>query len=167
MEIIILIIFSLVMLPVLGLLSLVSLSSFAWLYVFALSLLFTVQIKIPKDIRNITIVALSLGVVMMWVALFASCQELPGPYNNLSNPVAMGGFPIMAFEYPPGALGNNNPPVDTWGLFYLNLCFWIAIGSGIAILLRKHLNKKRVYIFFIINIIVSIYGLGYLLLRFD
>ena len=167
MEIIILIIFSLVMLPVLGLLSLVSLSSFAWLYVFVLGLLFIIQIKILKDIRNITIVALSLGAIMMWIALFSSSQELSGPYDNLRNPVAMGGFPIVAFEYPPGALGNNNPPVDTWGLFYLNLCFWIVIGSGIAILLRKHLNKKRVYIFFIINIIVSIYGLGYLLLKFD
>lgn len=167
MEIIILIIFSLIMLPVLGLLSLVSLSSFAWLYVFVLGLFFTIQIKIPKDIRNITIVTLSLGVIMMWVALFASSRELPGPYNNLNNPVAMGGFPIMAFEYPPGALGSNNPPINTWGLFYLNLCFWIVIGLGIAMLLRKHLNKKRVYIFFVINIIISIYGLGYLFLKFD
>ena len=155
------------MLPVMGLLSLISLNPFAWLYVLVLGLLFAVQIKIQKDIRNIAIAALSLGVIMMWIALFSSSQELPGPYNNLRNPVAMGGFPVVAFEYPPGALGNNIPPTDSWGSFYLNLCFWIVIGSGIAILLRKHLNKKRAYIFFITNIVVSIYGLGYLLLKFD
>ena len=150
-----------------GLLSLVSLNPFAWLYILVLGSLFVIQIKIQKDIRNITIVALSLGVIIMWITLFSSSQELPGSYNNLRNPVAIGGFPIVAFEYPPGALGNNIPPTDSWGSFYLNLCFWIVIGSGIAILLRKRLNKKRAHIFFITNIVVSIYGLGYLLLKFD
>jgi len=167
MEMIALIIFSLVMLPIMGLLSLISSNPFAWLYVFVLGLLFVIQIKIRKDIRSITIVALSLGVMMMWIALFSSFQEFSGPYDNLRNPVAMGGFPIVTFEYPPGALGSDIPPADSWGLFYLNLCFWIVVGSGIAILLRKHLNKKRVYIFFITNIVISIYGLGYLFLRFD
>ncbi len=166
MEMIALVILSLVMLPILGLLSLISLSLFPWLYVLVLGLLFAVQIKIPKDIHNITIAALSLGVVMMWIALFISHQDLPDIYG-LSKPVATGGFPITAFEYPPGALGNNNPPVDSWGLFYLNLYFWIVIGASISVLLRKHLNKKKSYIFLAASIVMSIYGLGYLLLKFD
>ena len=166
-EIIALIILSLILLPYLGLLSLVALiSPFAWLYVFALGLLFIIQIKIPKNIRNITTAALSLGVIMMWISLVVSYQNLPD-IHNLSKPIATGGFPITAFEYPPGALGNNFPPVDSWGLFYLNLCFWIVVGASITILLRKHLNKKRSYIFIAATIIISIYGLGYILLKFD
>ena len=157
---------SLIMLPFLGILSLIALSPFSWLYVAALGLLFAIQIKIPKNIRKITIVALSLGVIMMWISLLISYQDLPDIYD-LSKPVAMGGFPITAFEYPPGALGNDIPPVDSWGPFYLNLFFWIIIGTSIAILLRKHLNKKRSYIFLAASVIISIYGLGYLSLKFD
>ena len=149
-----------------GLISLVTLNSFTWLYVAVLGLLFTVQIKIPKNIRDITITALSLGVIMMWISLFISYQELSDAYN-LSKPVATGGFPVAAFEYPPGALGNNIPPIDSWGLFYLNLGFWIIIGTGIAMLLRKHLNKQASYIFLVASIIISIYGLGYILIKFD
>ena len=168
-EIIALIIlFSLIALPFLGLLSLVSLSPFAWLYVFALGLLFIIQIKIPKKICNITIAALSLGVIMMWISLVVSYQNLPDIHSlSLSKPMATGGFPITAFEYPSGALGNDVPPADSWGLFYLNLCFWIVVGTSIAILLRKHLNKKRSYIFIVATIIISIYGIGYILLKFD
>jgi len=151
------------MLPFLALLSLTSLGSpFSWLYVFVIGLLFILQIRIPKNIRKITIVALLLGIIMMWISLFVSYQDLPD-----SKPVATGGFPITAFEYPPGALGSNVPPIDSWELFYLNLCFWIVIGTGLTILLRKYLNKKRCCIFLIASIIISIYGLGYILLKFD
>ena len=169
MEIITSIIVSLVMLimlPFMGLLSLIALNSFAWLYVVVLGSLFAIQIKIPKDIRNITIVALSLGIIMMWISLFISYQRLPDA-NSLSRPIATGGFPITIFEYPPGALGNDSPPIDSWGLFYLNLGFWIIIGTGIAILLRKRLNKQVSYIFLVTSITISIYGLGYLLIKFD
>ena len=103
----------------------------------------------------------------MWISLVVSYQNLPDAYDNLSKPVATGGFPITVFEYPPGAMGSNVPPVESWGLFYLNLFFWIVIGTGVAILLRKCLNKKRSYIFLVASIIISIYGLGYLLLKFD
>ena len=169
MEIIVSIVASLlmlIMLPFMGLLSLIALNSFAWLYVVVLGSLFAIQIKIPKDIRNITIVALSLGIIMMWISLFISYQRLPDA-NSLSKPIATGGFPITIFEYPPGALGNDSPPIDSWGLFYLNLGFWIIIGTGIAILLRKHLNKRISYICLIVSIIISIYGLGYLFIKFD
>ena len=156
----------LIMLPIFGFLSLSFLSPFSWLYVLAIGLLFVIQIIIPKNIRKITIVALSSGIIMMWIALFISCRDLPDIYD-LSKPVATGGFPITAFEYPPGALGSNVPPGNTWKLFYLNLFFWIVIGAGVAILLRRHLNKKRLFLFFVASVIISIYGLGYLLLKFD
>lgn len=149
-----------------GILSLFYLNPFSWLYIFALGLLFIFQIIIPKNIRKITITALSSGIIMMWISLVISYQNLPDIYN-LSKPIATGGFPITAFEYPPGALGSDVPPVDSWGLFYHNLFFWIIIGTSIAILLRKHLNKKISFIFFIASIIMSIYGLGYLFLKFD
>ena len=158
--------FFLIMLPILGFLSLSFFSPFSWLYVLAIGLLFVIQIIIPKNIRKITIVALSSGIIMMWIALFISCRDLPDIYD-LSKPVATGGFPITAFEYPPSALGSNVPPANTWELFYLNLFFWIVIGIGVAILLRRHLNKKRLSLFFVASVIISIYGLGYLLLKFD
>ena len=103
---------------------------------------------------------------MMWISLFISYQRLPDA-NNLNKPIATGGFPITAFEYPPSVLGNNIPPIDSWGLFYLNLSFWIVIGICIAMLLRKHLKKRISYIFLVASIIISIYGLGYLLIKFD
>ena len=162
------ILLSLIMLPFLGLLSLVALSPFAWLYVLVLGLLFIIQIKIPKKIRNITIVALSLGIIMTWISLVVSYQNFPDIHSlSLSKPIATGGFPITAFEYPSGALGNNVPPVDSWGLFYLNLFFWIVVGTSVATIFRRHLNKKMSYIFFIASFIISIYGLGYILLKFD
>lgn len=76
-------------------------------------------------------------------------------------------FPIVAFEYPPAALGGNEPPTDTWGLFYLNLGFWIVIGLGVAMVLCKYLNDKVSFKLFIASVIVSLYGLGYLFLEFD
>lgn len=156
----------LIMLPFMGILSLFYLNPFSWLYVAALGLFFIFQIIIPKNIRKITIMALSSGIIMMWISLVISYQNLPDIYN-LSKPVATGGFPITAFEYPPSALGSDVPPVDSWGLFYLNLFFWIIAGASVAMLLRKHLNKKTSYVFFIASIIISIYGLGYLFLKFD
>jgi hypothetical protein len=157
----------LIMLPILGLLSLFTLNSvFAWLYVAVVGFLFAIQRVIPKNIRSITTVALSLGIILMWIALFASYHDLPRPYNN-AGPDAKGGFPIAAFEYPPAALGSNEPPFDSWGLFYANLLFWIAIGTVIAIIMRRKLNERFTRILFIASIIISTYGLGYILVRFD
>ncbi len=114
----------LVMHPFMGLVSLLF-SPFSWLYIGVIGILFAVQFIIPKNIRIITTAALSLGIIMMWVSLFASYRGLPYNYIDFSNPApaALGGFPITAFEYPPSALGSDVPPIDTWKLFYLNLGF--------------------------------------------
>lgn len=157
----------LVLFPVMGLLSLVALNPFSWLYVGVIGILFAAQFIIPKDIRNITTAALALGIIMLWISLFVSNQELLNDYSDFRKPVAIGGFPIKAFEYPLGALGGNVPPADSWGLFYLNLGFWIIVSVGITMLLRKHLDKKISYKFLAISIAISIYGLGYLLVKFD
>lgn len=159
---------ALVFTPVLGLLSLFTFKlSFSWLYVAIIGILIAIQRLVPKNIRNITISALSLGIILMWMALFASYHDLPEARNLLVTPSAKGGFPIAAFEYPPAALGSDEPPTNSWGLFYANLGFWIAIGSIVAILLRKKLNDKLIRILFIAGIAISMYGLGYVLLRFD
>lgn len=160
----------LIMHPVLGLLSLFFLNPFSWLFVGIIGILFAVQIIFLKNIRNIAMPVLSLGVIMMWISLFVSNQELPNiNYIDFANPapVALGGFPIAAFEYPPGALGGDVPPFDTWGLFYLNLIFWIVIGAGIVVVFRKYLNKQMSLKLFIVSVIISLYGLGYLSVKFD
>jgi len=168
-ESIVFFIFNLIMLPIMGVLSLTMSNSFSWLYIGIIGVLFAVQIKIPKNIRIITITALSLGIIMMWVSLFVSYQRLPYNYIDFSNPApaALGGFPITAFEYPPGALGSNEPPINTWSLFYLNLVFWIIVGTGAAMILRKYLNNQVSFKLFISSVIISLYGLGYLFLEFD
>lgn len=169
MEIIELIFMSImkaVFFPVFGVLSLVLLNPFSWLYVGVVGILFAIQLKIPKGVRNITIAALSLGIIMMWMALFVSNQKLPN-YNDLTQPEARGGFPVTAFEYPPAALGGNFPPIDSWGLFYLNLVFWIIAGASIAVIFCKYSNKQTLFNLFAASFIVSLYGLGYLFAKFD
>ena len=156
----------LVFFPVFGALSLFLLNPFSWLYIGVIGVLFAVQLRVPKGIRNIIIAALSLGIMMMWVALFISDQKLPNG-NDLTKPEAAGGFPIMGFEYPPPALGGNTPPLDSWGLFYLNLVFWIVAGASIAIIFRKYSNKQTLFNLFAASFLVSLYGLGYLFAKFD
>lgn len=157
------------MFPFMGILSLIGLSPFSWLYVGIIGLLFAVQLIIPKGIRKIARVGLSLGVIMMWLSLAASNQDLSYNYIDFSNPVpaALGGFPITAFEYPPAALGNDIPPVDSWGLFYLNLGFWIIFGAAMSIISRKYFSRGVSFKLFAASLIVSLFGLGYLMLKFD
>lgn len=157
----------LIMLPVLGVISLTMLNSFSWLFAAVFGILFAVQIIIPKNIRIITIVALSLGIIMMWISLFASYQRASPAYDDLVHPMAHGGFPVRAFDYPPSVMGNDIPPVNTWGLFYLNLSFWLVVGAGAAMILRKHLNNQVSFKLFSASVIISLYGLGYLFAQFD
>ncbi len=159
----------LIMLPIMGVLSLIMSNSFSWLYIGIIGVLFAAQIKIPKDMRTIATTALSLGIIMMWISLFVSYQRLPYNYIDFSNPApaALGGFPITAFEYPPGALGSDEPPINTWSLFYLNLVFWIIVGTGVVMMSRKYLNNRVPFKLFGASVIISLYGLGYLFLKFD
>lgn len=151
--------------PLMGIISLVMFSSFSWLYAGIIGLLFTIQLVIPKSIRNITRSGLSFGIILMWLLLALSNKDLMN--DSLSRPDAIGGFPILAFEYPPAALGGNEPPIGSWGLFYFNLFFWIAVGAGIAIIFRNYLTKQISIGFLVASVIISLYGLGYLLVKFD
>ncbi len=155
----------LIMLPAMGLFSLYFLNPFSWLYTVIMAILFAVHRIIPKNIRNISIVGLSLGIIMMWGALFISNQNLSN--NDLSKPDAIGGFPITVFEYPPGALGGDVPPLDTWGLFYLNLIFWLVVGAVVAALFRQKIIKQLPFKLFSASVLISLYGLGYLFVKFD
>lgn len=157
----------LVMHPFMGLLSLAMLNLFSWLFVGIIGILFAVQIIIPKNIRIITTAALSLGIIMMWISLFVSYQLVLPIGNDLIRPTAHGGFPIKAFDYPPGAMGSNEPPIDTWKLFYLNLGFWLVIGAGATMMLRKYLNNQVSFKLFSASVLMSLYGLGYLFAQFD
>lgn len=159
----------LIMHPVFGLLSLLFLNPFSWLYIGVVGILFASRIITPKYIRNVATAALSLGIIMMWISLFISYRGLPYNYINFSNPApaALGGFPLTVFKYPPPALGSDVPPVESWGLFYLNLFFWVTVGIIISAGLRKHLSKQFPLKLFAASVIISLYGLGYLLVKFD
>lgn len=158
-------VFVALMFPLMGILSLIGLSPFSWLYVGIIGSLFAVQLIIPKSIRNIARVGLSLGAILTWLSLVISNKDLGN--NSLSIPDATGGFPITAFEYPPAALGSDVPPTDSWELFYLNLFFWIIIGAAISIALRKYFSRQVSFKLFAASLIVSLFGLGYLMLKFD
>jgi hypothetical protein len=142
-------------------------SPFSWIYAGIIGILFAIQIIIPNNTRIITVAALSLGIIMMWISLFISYQRASPAYDDLVHPMAHGGFPVRVFDYPPSVMGSDVPPIDTWGLFYLNLGFWVAIGAGIAMVLCKHLNNKVSFKLFIASVAISLYGLGYLSLEFD
>ncbi|MFA6097452.1 MAG: hypothetical protein WC788_07545 [Candidatus Paceibacterota bacterium] len=157
----------LIMLPAMGIVSLTMSNYFSWLYIGIIGVLFAVQIKIPKDIRIITVTALSLGIITMWLSLFISYQQILPAYDDLIHPVARGGFPVKAFDYPPSVMGGDEPPIETWSLFYLNLDFWIVIGSGAAMIFRKNLNSQISFKLFSASVFISLYGIGYLFWQFD
>jgi hypothetical protein len=165
----IVILFPVMMLLMPTLLGFISLffSPFSWIYAGTIGILFAIQIIIPKNTRIITVAALSLGIIMMWVSLFASYQRASPAYDDLIHPMAHGGFPVRVFDYPPSVMGSDVPPIDTWRLFYLNLGFWLVVGAGIAMILRKYLNNQVSFKLFIASVIISLYGLGYLFLEFD
>ncbi len=122
-----------------------------------------------ERMKNKILSAFGIGVILQWLSLFLSYRKLPNAYETINGPVATGGFPFKAFEYPIPPRGHDWPPMDTWPAFFLNLTIWIAIGFVIALSLGKASEKKEVAaaMLLFLTIPLSLFGIFYILFQFD
>lgn len=118
--------------------------------------------------KNKILSAVSFGVILQWFSLFFSYRELPNAYENINKPIATGGFPFRTFEYPVPPMGSDWPPADTWPTFFLNFAIWLVIGLVISLLFGKKLeNKKMIKTIGILAVLLSVFGVFYIMFKFD
>jgi hypothetical protein len=119
--------------------------------------------------KNKIISVISIGVILNWLSLFFSCRKLPNFYQgDISQPIATGGFPLKIFEYPVPPMGNDWPPVNSWPMFILNLIIWLLVAWLISRSLGKKMANRRAMAIFIISaVVLSLFGIFYIMLKFD
>lgn len=118
--------------------------------------------------KNKILSALSIGVILQWLSIFLSYRELPNAYVDINKPIATGGFPFKAFEYPVPPMGSDWPPVEMWPMFFLNLAIWLAVGLIVAFLLSNKITNQKVFkTIGILAILLSVLGIFYIMLMFD
>lgn len=117
--------------------------------------------------KNKLLAALGIGIILNWLSLFFSYKKLPNAYEDITQPIATGGFPFEVFEYPAASMGNW-PPLEIWLNFFLNLGIWILVGYIILIFFTQKIkDKKVVNQIVIMALTLSAVGIIYLLLKFD
>lgn len=122
----------------------------------------SLKFKLPKYL------IFGLSLLLLWSSLIFSYHPLPNISEDIYKPIAFGGFPLKAFEYPHPPMGSDIPPVKMWLPFYGNLIFWIIISFIIVrILPRKIFNEWALQIILLCSIMISLYGLGYITIKFD
>ena len=81
---------------------------------------------------------LGIGIILQWISLFFSYRELPNAFEDINKPIATGGFPFKAFEYPVPPMGSDWPPVDMWPMFFANLeSGSLSVFSPLSYLAKK------------------------------
>lgn len=118
--------------------------------------------------KNKIISGLGIGAILQWLSLFFSYRELPNAYEDISKPIGTGGFPFKAFEYPVPPMGNDWPPAEMWPMFFVNFAIWLAVGLLVAFVLSKKItNPKVLKTISILAILLSVFGIFYIMLKFD
>lgn len=116
--------------------------------------------------KNTIVSGLGIGVVLHWLSLFLSYRELPD--EGIYKPIATGGFPFKAFEYPFPPMGSDWPPADMWPMFFLNLVIWMAVSVLVVFVLGKKLKNQKLYkAISILATLLSVFGIFYIMLKFD
>lgn len=106
--------------------------------------------------------------ILQWGSILFSVHTLPDT-NNVSAPIATVGFPFKIFDLPHPPLGGDEPPLETWGKFYISYGIWFIISVLVfALLPHKIKNHPRARLFVsVLGGMISLYGLGWLLIKFD
>jgi len=116
--------------------------------------------------KNKIISIVSLGVSLNWLSLFFSYRRLQN--ININQIFATGGFPFKVFEYPFPPMGHDWPPAGAWPLFFVNLFIWIAFVSLIIFFTGKKMENRTMMSFLAISaIVLSLFGIFYIMLKFD
>jgi len=140
---------------------------------------------IAKKLNYSIFLAFGISVILFYASLFMSYQEIGRKWwfwestdrrivgeTDLYKPIATGGFPIKAFGYSVPPMGSDEPPIEAWPLFFANMAIWFVAGNIIvAFLPKKYFNSKKaeniILAVFLLSGLVIIYGLFYVLLKFD
>jgi len=155
--------------PLVGLASL-SLSPFTMAFGLFTGAAYMATRRIVRHER-VAAVTITVASMSLWISLFMSTRLLrwPGP-GDLDDPVATAGFPLTAFEYPYPPMGGDVPPLAQWLPFFLNYLFWIMISILVVPRASRALRRAAVPIggmLVVIGVLVTLYGLGDTLIRFD
>lgn len=119
-----------------------------------------------KNIKNKIISIISLGISLNWLSLFFSYRRLQN--ININQIFATGGFPFKVFEYPFPPMGHDWPPAGAWPLFFVNLFIWMAFASLIIFFTGKKMENRAMMSFLAISaIVLSLFGIFYIMLNFD
>lgn len=118
--------------------------------------------------KNKIISGLGIGIILQWLSLFFSYRELPNAYEDINKPIATGGFPFEAFEYPVPPMGSDWPPAEMLPMFFLNIAIWLVVGLIIAFMFSKKMdNRKALSTIGILAILLSVFGIFYIMFKFD
>lgn len=109
------------------------------------------------------------ALILHWLALFLSYRKFPGSENSVEVPIATAGFPVTSFWYPTPPMGADYPPIETWSIFYFNYIIWLTVALLVYLLLPKWIrtNKKVISLLMLGAEIVTVFGFGYVTLKFD
>lgn len=116
--------------------------------------------------KNKILSIISLGISFNWLSLFFSYRRLQN--ININQIFATGGFPFKVFEYPFPPMGHDWPPAGAWPPFFVNLFIWIAFASLIIFFTGKKMENRKMMRFLIISaLVLSLFGIFYIMLNFD
>ena len=116
--------------------------------------------------KNKIISIISLGISLNWLSLFFSYHKLQK--LDINQAIATGGFPFKVFEYPFPPMGHDWPPPETWPIFFVNLFIWLVFACLIVFLISKKVENRKIITFLIISAIaLSLFGIAYIMLKFD
>ncbi len=161
-----------------GIFSIAAFSPFSWAYLFVSAVFVRLSLSIEKETskKKWDELRQRLGIlggaqILLWLSLWLSTRAVPQVWpENIQLPIQTAGFPFRAFEYPHPPMGGDVPPAAMWPLFFLNYAFWFFVAYALASLFKNVPEPKMVKIragFFFIGTILSIMGLGYLVMKFD
>lgn len=138
--------------------------------------------------NNFKTIVISLGITAMWFSLWLSTQTLTvdnstverymkqayneqGASTGNVEPVPLsgrGGFPLPAFKYPVSPLGGDVPNADAFFPFLLNIGFWLAVLTAVLWFVpKRYLTTFVMRVAVGLACVMTIFGIGFLLLKFD
>jgi hypothetical protein len=116
--------------------------------------------------KNKILSIISLGISFNWLSLFFSYHKLQN--TDINQAIATGGYPLKVFEYPFPPMGHDWPPAGAWPLFFVNLFIWMAFASLIIFFTGKKMENRTMMSFLAISaIVLSLFGIFYIMLNFD
>ena len=145
--------------------------------------------------NNFGALIISVTITLLWVSLWLSTQPIPVNQTDVQRymdaylvpvsdetsgtsiatvlPVPLplsgrGGFPLPAFKYPVSPLGGDIPNADAFFPFLLNLGFWIAMTTVLLWFVpRRWMTSFVIRVSTGLACLMTIFGIGFLLLKFD